>query len=131
MTAVDYDDPNEGTNAQLKYTIEQSPMNDERQRIFKIDPMTGVIKTAVCCLDRETTPEYIIKVVAEDGGGRKGSSPAVDHLILDLPDFHDYSLSSKFQAPAPLPSKLTTSTTCHPSSRRKTGTPRSRKRRAT
>ncbi|KAG1685476.1 Neural-cadherin [Nymphon striatum] len=87
MTAVDYDDPNEGTNAQLKYTIEQSPMNDDRQRIFKIDPSTGVIKTAVCCLDRETTPEYIIKVVAEDGGGRKGTGTATIKVndINDMP----------------------------------------------
>ena len=40
--------------------------------IFEIESDTGVIKTAVCCLDRERTPDYSIQVVAMDGGGLKG-----------------------------------------------------------
>jgi hypothetical protein len=30
--------------------------------IFEIEEETGVIKTAVCCLDREKTPDYSIQV---------------------------------------------------------------------
>lgn len=73
MTAVDYDDPNEGTNAKLVYSIEKNVIEEETgQPIFEIEPDTGVIKTAVCCLDRERTPDYSIQVVAMDGGGLKG-----------------------------------------------------------
>lgn len=73
MTATDYDDPNEGTNAKLKYTIEQNQVNENHELIFAIDQDTGVISTAVCCLDREAIAEYTIKVVATDGGGLQGN----------------------------------------------------------
>jgi len=73
MTALDYDDPNEGTNAKLTYSIEKNVIDEDQGRpIFEIEPDTGVIKTAVCCLDREKTPDYSIQVVAMDGGGLKG-----------------------------------------------------------
>jgi len=73
MTAQDYDDQNEGTNAKLTYSIEKNVIDEEQNRpIFEIEPETGVIKTAVCCLDREKTPDYSIQVVAMDGGGLKG-----------------------------------------------------------
>lgn len=74
MTATDYDDPNEGTNARLKYSIEKNVVNEMGKPIFEIEEDTGVIKTAVCCLDRERTPEYSIQVVATDGGDKKGPS---------------------------------------------------------
>ena len=45
--------------------------------IFEIEEDTGVIKTAVCCLDREKTPDYSIQVVAMDGGGLKGMAISV------------------------------------------------------
>lgn len=74
MTAVDYDDPSEGTNAKLVYSIEKNVIEEETGTpIFEIEPETGVIKTAVCCLDRERTPDYSIQVVAADGGGLKGN----------------------------------------------------------
>lgn len=73
MTAVDYDDPHEGTNAKLVYSIEKNVIEEETgSPIFEIEAETGVIKTAVCCLDRERTPDYSIQVVAMDGGGLKG-----------------------------------------------------------
>uniref|UniRef100_T1DFT0 Putative cadherin n=1 Tax=Cupiennius salei TaxID=6928 RepID=T1DFT0_CUPSA len=87
MTATDYDDPNEGTNARLKYSIEQNQVNENGELIFTIDEETGVISTAVCCLDRETNPEYTIKVVAMDGGGLKGTGTATIKIkdINDMP----------------------------------------------
>lgn len=73
MTAVDYDDPSESTNARLIYSIEKNVIEEETgSPIFEIESETGVIKTAVCCLDRERTPDYSIQVVAMDGGGLKG-----------------------------------------------------------
>ncbi|XP_035701024.1 neural-cadherin isoform X3 [Folsomia candida] len=88
MTAVDYDDPNEGTNAKLTYSIEKNVIDEEQNRpIFEIEPETGVIKTAVCCLDREKTPDYSIQVVAMDGGGLKGTGTASIRVkdINDMP----------------------------------------------
>lgn len=74
MTAEDYDDANEGTNAKLTYSIEKNVIDENTATpIFEIEPDTGVIKTAVCCLDREKTPDYSIQVVAVDGGGLKGN----------------------------------------------------------
>uniref|UniRef100_A0A6B2E6C1 Putative cadherin egf lag seven-pass g-type receptor n=1 Tax=Phlebotomus kandelakii TaxID=1109342 RepID=A0A6B2E6C1_9DIPT len=88
MTAVDYDDPNEGTNAKLVYSIEKNVIEEETgSPIFEIEPDTGVIKTAVCCLDRERTPDYSIQVVAMDGGGLKGTGTASIRVkdINDMP----------------------------------------------
>ncbi len=71
VTAIDVDDPNEGSNAKISYTIEDNQVNDNGELIFTIDSQTGAIRTDVCCLDRETHSEYTIKVVASDGDGLK------------------------------------------------------------
>ncbi|XP_071513597.1 uncharacterized protein [Panulirus ornatus] len=80
--AWDADDQQEGTNAHLTYSIEKNVV-DERsgQAIFAVHPETGLVRTAVCCLDRETTPEYHIQVVATDGGGLKGTGTVVVRLV--------------------------------------------------
>ncbi|XP_022246295.1 neural-cadherin-like [Limulus polyphemus] len=87
MTATDYDDAEEGENAKLTYSIEQNPVNERGELIFTIDKDTGVISTAVCCLDRETNPEYTIKVVATDGGRLSGTGTATIKVkdINDMP----------------------------------------------
>lgn len=87
MSAIDYDDPTEGTNAKLRYAIEQNQVNENGELIFKIDEDTGVIQTAVCCLDREANPEYSIKVTATDGGNQAGSVQAIIKIkdINDMP----------------------------------------------
>lgn len=73
MTAVDADDPAEGNNARLTYSIEKNVIEEETGApIFDIEASSGIIKTAVCCLDRERTPDYAIQIVASDGGGKKG-----------------------------------------------------------
>ena len=89
MTAVDYDDPNEGSNAKLTYSIEKNAIDENTGMvIFEIESDTGVIKTAVPGLDREKTPGYHIQVVAMDGGGLKGSSiPSIPSIHLIHP-FH-------------------------------------------
>ena len=75
MTAIDYDDVEEGNNAKLTYSIEKNVIDENTGTpIFEIEETTGVIKTAVCCLDREKTPDYSIQVVAMDGGGLKGTA---------------------------------------------------------
>uniref|UniRef100_A0A8W7P8D5 Cadherin domain-containing protein n=1 Tax=Anopheles coluzzii TaxID=1518534 RepID=A0A8W7P8D5_ANOCL len=70
IKAEDYDDINEGTNA--KNAIEE----DTDLPIFDVNPDTGLITTAVCCLDREKTPDYSLQIEATDGGGFKGTGTA-------------------------------------------------------
>ncbi|XP_066967735.1 neural-cadherin-like [Macrobrachium rosenbergii] len=86
MKAEDYDDPDEGTNAQLTYSLEKNVVDETMAKpIFSIDPETGVVRTAVCCLDREKAKDYLIQVVAVDGGGLKGTG-TVSIVILDVND---------------------------------------------
>jgi len=88
MTATDYDDVEEGSNAKLRYSIEKNVIDENQGTpIFEIEEETGVIKTAVCCLDREKTPDYSIQVVAMDGGGLKGTGTASIRVkdINDMP----------------------------------------------
>ena len=84
MTAVDFDDVEEGNNAKLTYSIEKNVIDENTGTpIFEIEETTGVIKTAVCCLDREKTPDYSIQVVAMDGGGLKGTGTASIKVNID------------------------------------------------
>lgn len=73
VSAWDADDADEGANAQLTYSIEKNVV-DERtgEAIFSVEPRSGLVRAVLCCLDRETSPEYHIQVVATDGGGLKG-----------------------------------------------------------
>ncbi|XP_066937061.1 uncharacterized protein [Macrobrachium rosenbergii] len=78
ISAWDADDRTEGLNGRITYSIEKNVIDEDTGRaIFNVDPKTGVIRTALCCLDRETTPEYQIQVVATDGGGLKGTGTVV------------------------------------------------------
>ncbi|XP_069186784.1 putative neural-cadherin 2 [Procambarus clarkii] len=86
--AWDADDEQEGTNAHLTYSIEKNVIEERSgQAIFAINPETGLVRTAICCLDRETTPEYHIQVVAVDGGGLKGTGT----VVVRLADVNDNS----------------------------------------
>ena len=73
VEATDHDDPREGQNAQLTYSLEKNVIDESSgSPILTIHTRTGLITTALCCLDREKTPQYEIQVVATDGGGLKG-----------------------------------------------------------
>ena len=87
MQAIDYDDPNEGRNAKLVYAISQNQVSEDGQLIFRIDEDTGVIYTAVGNLDRETNPEYTLKITATDGDAREGSAQAIIKVkdVNDMP----------------------------------------------
>lgn len=56
MVATDPDDPREGNNARLVYSLEKKVIDESSgSPIFAIDSELGVISTALCCLDREKT----------------------------------------------------------------------------
>ncbi|XP_068229142.1 putative neural-cadherin 2 [Palaemon carinicauda] len=88
ISAWDADDSTEGLNGRVTYSIEKNVIDEETGKaIFNVDSNTGIIKTAICCLDRETTPEYQIQVVATDGGGLKGTGT----VIIRIGDDNDNS----------------------------------------
>ncbi|XP_063876093.1 uncharacterized protein LOC135109037 isoform X2 [Scylla paramamosain] len=78
VLAWDADDASDGTNARLTYAIQKNVVDEGTgAAIFSMESATGLVRTARCCLDRETTPEYQIQVVASDGGGLKGTGTVV------------------------------------------------------
>ena len=104
MTAIDYDDVEEGNNAKLTYSIEKNVIDENTGTpIFEIEETTGVIKTAVCCLDREKTPDYSIQVVAMDGGGLKGTGTASIKVRLWLWSWSDKVSYQKTNIRLPAP----------------------------
>ncbi|XP_047482155.1 putative neural-cadherin 2 [Penaeus chinensis] len=88
VTATDYDDAAEGSNAVVSYSVEKNVIDDQSgQPIFAIDASSGRITTALCCLDRERTSSYTIHVVASDGGGLKGTGT----VLVRVGDENDVS----------------------------------------
>ncbi|XP_045130155.1 putative neural-cadherin 2 isoform X1 [Portunus trituberculatus] len=86
VTATDYDDPEEGDNAKVSFSLEKNAVDESTGRsIFVIDSELGVITTALCCLDREKTQRYVLQVVATDGGGLKGTGT----VVVDIKDVND------------------------------------------
>ncbi|KAK8405263.1 hypothetical protein O3P69_001675 [Scylla paramamosain] len=84
VTATDFDDPREGTNAIISYSVEKNVIDEfSGQPIFDIDSVSGRVSTALCCLDRERTPFYAIQVVASDGGGLKGTGTVLVTVLDD------------------------------------------------
>lgn len=87
MQAIDADDPEEGNNARLKYTIDQNQVIGDNRLIFSINEDTGVIYTDVENLDRETNPEYTLKITATDGNNQQGHVQAIIKVkdVNDMP----------------------------------------------
>ncbi|XP_069191341.1 LOW QUALITY PROTEIN: putative neural-cadherin 2 [Procambarus clarkii] len=86
VEATDHDDPLEGANAAITYSVDKNVIDEQTGRpIFSIDTFSGSIRTALCCLDREQTPSFVIQVVASDGGGLKGTGT----VVVSLEDRND------------------------------------------
>ncbi|XP_042883447.1 putative neural-cadherin 2 isoform X2 [Penaeus japonicus] len=86
VSATDNDDPREGHNAKLVYSLEKNVIDEASGRpIFAVDSESGLISTALCCLDREKTQRYAIQVVATDGGGLKGTGT----VLVEVSDVND------------------------------------------
>ncbi|CAG2116412.1 unnamed protein product, partial [Medioppia subpectinata] len=85
VMAIDNDDPNQELNAKVLYSIEVNAIDKNGDNVFSIDGQTGVISTAVCCLDPKTSPKFTIEVMATDGGGLKGSTT----VFIEIKDNFD------------------------------------------
>uniref|UniRef100_A0A3Q2DDS1 Si:dkey-22o22.2 n=1 Tax=Cyprinodon variegatus TaxID=28743 RepID=A0A3Q2DDS1_CYPVA len=85
MRAMDLDDPNEGRNALLTYSIIKNIRNEINLDLFSINATTGTIYTVLRSLDRETEDKYLVVVEARDGGGLSGTGTATI-MISDVND---------------------------------------------
>ena len=70
VTANDYDDPNMGQNAMLRYQIAENKKFGNLD-VFSINDTTGQIFQNLM-LDREQIDKYTIEVCATDGSGKRG-----------------------------------------------------------
>ncbi|XP_037530305.1 cadherin-24 [Nematolebias whitei] len=83
VTAVDADDPTYGNSARLVYGILHG------QDFFSVDPQTGILRTAVPNMDRETQDEYLVVLQAKDMGGHLGGLSGTTTVTVKLSDVND------------------------------------------
>ncbi|XP_069617832.1 cadherin-24 isoform X1 [Ranitomeya imitator] len=83
VTATDADDPTYGNSARLVYTVL------EGQPYFSVDPQTGVIRTAIPNMDRETQDEFLVVIQAKDMGGHVGGLSGSTTVTVTLTDVND------------------------------------------
>ncbi|XP_028259690.1 cadherin-24 [Parambassis ranga] len=83
VTARDADDPTYGNSARLVYAITQG------QDIFSVDPQTGILRTAIPDMDRETQDEYLVVLQAKDMGGHLGGLSGTTTVTVKLSDVND------------------------------------------
>uniref|UniRef100_H3B440 Cadherin 24 n=1 Tax=Latimeria chalumnae TaxID=7897 RepID=H3B440_LATCH len=83
VTANDADDPTYGNSARLVYTIL------EGHPFFSVDPQTGVIRTAIPNMDRETQGEFLVVIQAKDMGGHMGGLSGTTTVTITLIDVND------------------------------------------
>lgn len=82
---MDLDDPNEGKNAMLTYSIIKNVRNEINLNLFSINASTGTIYTVLRSLDREVEDRYLVVVEARDGGGLAGTGTATI-MVSDVND---------------------------------------------
>ncbi|XP_051929792.1 cadherin-24 isoform X2 [Hippocampus zosterae] len=83
VTARDADDPTYGNSARLVYAI------TEGHDYFSVDPQTGILRTAVPNMDRETQEEYVAVLQARDMGGHLGGLSGTTTVTVRLSDVND------------------------------------------
>ncbi|XP_070701033.1 cadherin-24 [Pempheris klunzingeri] len=83
VTATDADDPTYGNSAKLVYTLVQG------QQHFSVDPQTGILRTAVPDMDRETQDQYLVLLQAKDMGGHLGGLSGTTTVTVRLTDVND------------------------------------------
>ncbi|XP_050740052.1 putative neural-cadherin 2 [Eriocheir sinensis] len=86
VLARDNDDPREGGHARLTYSLLKNVVDEASGRqLFTVDGRTGLVTTALCCLDRERAARYTLTAAATDGGGLK----ATGTVLVEVTDVND------------------------------------------
>uniref|UniRef100_A0A8C9W588 Cadherin 7 n=1 Tax=Scleropages formosus TaxID=113540 RepID=A0A8C9W588_SCLFO len=83
VVATDADDPTYGNSARVVYSILQG------QPYFSVEPKTGVIRTALPNMDRETRDEYVLVIQAKDMVGQMGGLSGTTSVTIMLTDVND------------------------------------------
>ncbi|KAL4635401.1 cadherin-7-like [Arapaima gigas] len=83
VVATDADDPTYGNSARVVYSILQG------QPYFSVEPKTGVIRTALPNMDRETRDKYILVIQAKDMVGQMGGLSGTTLVTVTLTDVND------------------------------------------
>ncbi|KAJ6655534.1 hypothetical protein lerEdw1_005005 [Lerista edwardsae] len=83
VTASDADDPTYGSSARVVYSVL------EGEQHFSVDSKTGVIRTAVANLDRETQDRYEVVVRATDMAGQLGGLSGSTTVTIVVTDVND------------------------------------------
>ncbi|XP_063063589.1 cadherin-7-like [Engraulis encrasicolus] len=83
VTATDADDPTYGNSARVIYSIIQG------QPYFSVEPKTGIVRTALPNMDRETKDQYLIVIQAKDMVGQMGGLSGTTSVTVLLEDVND------------------------------------------
>nr|XP_034977879.1 cadherin-22 [Zootoca vivipara] len=83
VMASDADDPTYGSSARVVYSVL------EGEQHFTVDSRTGVIRTAVANLDRETQDRYEVVVRATDMAGQLGGLSGSTTVTIVITDVND------------------------------------------
>ncbi|XP_070798005.1 cadherin-22 [Pituophis catenifer annectens] len=83
VLASDADDPTYGSSARVAYSVL------EGEQHFTVDSKTGVIRTAVANLDRETQDRYEVVVRATDMAGQLGGLSGSTTVTIVITDIND------------------------------------------
>ncbi|KAI5109074.1 cadherin-22-like, partial [Silurus meridionalis] len=83
VMASDADDPTYGSSARIVYSVL------EGEKFFTVDRQTGVIRTAVSDLDRETQDRYELVVKATDMAGQMGGLSGSTTVTIVITDVND------------------------------------------
>ncbi|XP_043839740.1 cadherin-24 [Dromiciops gliroides] len=83
VTAQDADDPSYGNSAKLVYTVLDG------LPFFSVDPQTGVVRTAIPNMDRETQEVFLVVIQAKDMGGHMGGLSGSTTVTVTLSDVND------------------------------------------
>ncbi|XP_075936767.1 cadherin-7-like isoform X1 [Anarhichas minor] len=83
VAATDADDPTYGNSARVVYSIIHG------QPYFSVEPKTGVIRTALPNMDRETRDQYVLVIQAKDMVGQMGGLSGTTTVTVTLTDVND------------------------------------------
>ncbi|KPP77479.1 hypothetical protein Z043_103096, partial [Scleropages formosus] len=83
VTASDADDPTYGSSARVVYSVLDG------EKFFTVDSQTGVIRTAVADLDRETQDRYELVIKATDMAGQMGGLSGSTTVTIVITDVND------------------------------------------
>ncbi|XP_060920592.1 cadherin-7-like [Labrus mixtus] len=83
VAATDADDPTYGNSARVIYSIIHG------QPYFSVEPKTGIIRTALPDMDRETRDQYVLVIQAKDMVGQMGGLSGTTTVTVTLTDVND------------------------------------------